>query len=80
MKAKRILTVAAAAALIITSVFAGGNFTKVQAKDNDTPKKITLGYWESPNGELLTKKKEAWRLLFRIQMLNGWNSSQVRIS
>lgn len=48
MKAKRILTVAAAAALIITSVFAGGNFTKVQAKDNDTPKKITLGYWESP--------------------------------
>ena len=29
MKAKRILTVAAAAALIITSVFAGGNFTKV---------------------------------------------------
>ncbi len=42
MKAKRILTVAAAAALIITSVFAGGNFTKVQAKDNDTPKKISL--------------------------------------
>lgn len=80
MKAKRILTVVAAAALIITSVFAGGNFTKVQAKDNDTPKKITLGYWESPNGELLTKEKEAWRLLFRIQMLNGWNSSQVRIS
>ena len=32
MKAKRILTVAAAAALIITSVFAGGNFTKVKAK------------------------------------------------
>ena len=64
MKAKRILTVAAAAALIITSVFAGGNFTKVQAKDNDTPKKITLGYWESPNGELLTKEKGSLEAAF----------------
>ena len=57
MKAKRILTAAATVALVITSVFAGGNFTEVQAKDNDTPKKIILGYWESPNGELLTKEK-----------------------
>ena len=56
MKIKRILTATAAAALVITSVFAGGNFKEVQAKDNDTPKKITLGYWESPNGELLTKE------------------------
>lgn len=48
MKIKRILTATAAAALVITSVFAGGNFKEVQAKDNDTPKKITLGYWESP--------------------------------
>ncbi len=64
MKAKRILTVAAAAALIITSVFAGGNFMKVQAKDNDTPKKITLGYWESPNGELLTKEKGSLEAAF----------------
>ena len=51
MKAKRILTVAAAAALIITSVFAG-------------PKKITLGYWESPNGELLTKEKGSLEAAF----------------
>ena len=49
MKAKRILTVAAAAALIITSVFAVGKFMKVQAQDNDTPKNITLGYCETPN-------------------------------
>ena len=47
MKAKRILTAAATVALVITSVFAGGNFTEVQAKDNDTPKKIILGYWSS---------------------------------
>ena len=40
MKIKRILTAAAAAALVITSVFAGGNFKEVQAKDNDTQKKI----------------------------------------
>ena len=65
MKAKRILTAAATVALVITSVFAGGNFTEVQAKDNDTPKKIILG---------------SWRLLFRIPMLNGWNFSQVQIS
>ena len=42
----------------------GGNFTKVQAKDNDTPKKITLGYWESPNGELLTKEKGSLEAAF----------------
>ena len=64
MKAKRILTAAATVALVITSVFAGGNFTEVQAKDNDTPKKIILGYWESPNGELLTKEKGSLEAAF----------------
>lgn len=64
MKAKRILTAAATVALVITSVFAGGNLTEVQAKDNDTPKKITLGYWESPNGELLTKEKGSLEAAF----------------
>lgn len=64
MKAKRILTAAATVALVITSVFAGGNLTEVQAKDNDTPKKITLGYWESPNGELLTKEKGSLEATF----------------
>ncbi len=65
MKIKRILTATAAAALVITSVFAGGNFKEVQAKDNDTPKKITLGYWESPNGELLTKEKGSLEAAFQ---------------
>lgn len=65
MKIKRILTATAAAALVITSVFAGGNFKEVQAKDNDTPKKITLGYWESPNGELpLQERWQQSRSLF----------------
>ena len=80
MKAKRILTAAATVALVITSVFAGGNLTEVQAKDNDTPKKITLGYWESPNGELLTKEKGSLEAAFQDTDINGWNSSQVQIS
>ena len=33
MKIKRILTATAAAALVITSVFAGGNFKEVPEKD-----------------------------------------------
>ena len=30
----------------------------------NTPKKITLGYWESPNGELLTKEKGSLEAAF----------------
>ena len=50
------LNVITAAAILAVSVL--GSAAIVRAEDA-LPKKITLGYWESPNGELLTKETGA---------------------
>lgn len=45
-----------AAAVMAVSFSACGDSSSSADNDN-IPEKITLGYWESPNGELLTKEK-----------------------
>lgn len=57
MKIKKILKTITVTTLIAATVFAGSISAEAKTEKNDTPKKITLGYWESPNGELLTKEK-----------------------
>ena len=53
----KIIAAFTAGAMIVSSLTACGNGETAAA--DTAPKKITLGYWESPNGELLTKETGA---------------------
>ncbi len=56
---KKVLTVTIAATMAVSMVACGQNTSSNETSTEATgqvPDKITLGYWESPNGELLAKE------------------------
>lgn len=53
---KKVFLLLAIMVFLITSSGCGKSKNADAGEDNSLPQKITMGYWESPNGELLTKE------------------------